>query len=119
MVVFLSEAGAAAPFVHQEIGAANQAGKIIVPIVQAGVGTRALAMLAGIEYIEVDLTHPAAAMATVSESLAPLVQAQAEKLRGVQPTAAPPSVAPAIPAPVLIGLGVLLLALVLYLDRTS
>src|ERR1022692_2522387 len=37
MVVLLTEAGVAAPFVQQEIGVAHCAHKLIVPIVQAGI----------------------------------------------------------------------------------
>jgi hypothetical protein len=117
MVVFLTETGAAAPFVHQEIGAARQAGKLIVPIVQAGVSTNVLAMLTGVEYIEVDLADQAQAMATVTEKLGPFVQAQAEKLRAAQPT--PAATTPTIPVPVAVGVVALVLVLLLYLDRAS
>src|SRR5260370_20587028 len=57
MVVLLTEAGAAAPFVQQEIGVARGARKLIVPIVQEGIDGNVLAMLAGVERIAVDLTQ--------------------------------------------------------------
>jgi hypothetical protein len=47
VVVLLTANGAAAPFVQQEIGIARHAGKLVVPIVQEGIGENALAMLAG------------------------------------------------------------------------
>jgi len=54
MVVLLTEAGAVAPFVQQEIGVARGAGKLIVPIVQKGIDPNMLATLVGVERIEVD-----------------------------------------------------------------
>jgi hypothetical protein len=59
--------------VQQEIGAAQLAGKLIVPIVQVGVPV-GVGLLAGIEWIGVDLASPADAMATVSAALEPLVR---------------------------------------------
>jgi hypothetical protein len=109
MVVLLTEAGAAAPFVQQEIGVARGARKLIVPIVQEGIDGNVLAMLAGVERIEVDFAKPSEALATVTSKLQPLVQSQAEKI------AAAPAASPAAPntMPVLVGLGLLVLALLI------
>ncbi|MGH6876539.1 MAG: toll/interleukin-1 receptor domain-containing protein, partial [Rhizomicrobium sp.] len=75
MVVLLTEAGAAAPFVQQEIGVARGAGKLIVPIVQKGIDPNMLAMLVGVERIDVDFPQPPLALAAVTDNLKPLVQA--------------------------------------------
>jgi hypothetical protein len=116
VVVLLTEAGATAPFVQQEIGAARHADKLIVPIVQEGVDTRMLAMLAGLERIDVDFARPAEALARLTSGLEPLIQRQAEAMRSAQSRAA--AVAPAqIPLPVLIGLGLLAVALLLALSN--
>jgi TIR domain-containing protein len=114
VVVLLTEAGAAAPFVQQEIGAARQAGKLIVPIVQEGVDTRTLAMLEGLERIDVDFARPSEALARVTSSLEPLIYRQAEAMRPAQPQASAATSAQ-IPLPVLVGLGLLALALLLAL----
>jgi hypothetical protein len=73
VLVLLTESAAASPWVQQEIGAAQLAGKLIVPIVQHGVPV-GMGLLAGIEWIGVDLASPADAMATVSAALEPLVR---------------------------------------------
>lgn len=118
VVVLLTEAGATAPFVQQEIGAARQAGKLIVPIVQEGVDTRTLAMLDGLERIDVDFAQPSEALAKVTSSLEPLIYRQAEAMRPAQShTFAAASVHIQIPLPVLIGLGLLAVALLLALSK--
>jgi hypothetical protein len=63
VVVLLAEGGASSPWVQQEIGAAMAAGKLIVPIVQAGI----------------DVASPGDATVTVSSALAPLVRRHAEE----------------------------------------
>jgi hypothetical protein len=118
VVALLTEAAAAAPFVQQEIGAARIAGKLIVPIVQVGVDPRALGMLAGLERIEVDLADPAAALDIVAKSLRPLVQAQAARLV-LEAAPAPLEVRapePVLSGALLIGLGLVLVALLLALS---
>jgi hypothetical protein len=116
VVVLLTANGAAAPFVQQEIGIARQAGKLIVPIVQEGIDGNALAMLAGVERIEVDFTNPAEALATVTAKLQPLVQAQAEKM-AAKPGA--PAGQPNL-LPVLAGVGlILVILLIAFSDSKS
>ena len=63
---------------RQEIGAAMAAGKLIVPIVQAGIDVK-MAGLAGLECIPVDFASPGDAAVTVSSALEPLVRRHAEK----------------------------------------
>jgi TIR domain len=118
MVVLLTEAGATAPFVQQEIGVARGSSKLIVPIVQQGINGNMLAMLTGMERIEVDFARPAEALAVVTSSLEPLVRAQLERLAAAQAAKAAPASTAAAPAgsmavPVLAGLGILMLALLL------
>jgi TIR domain len=78
VIVLLAEGGASSPWVQQEIGAAMAAGKLVVPIVQAGVDVK-MAGLAGLEYITVDFASPGDAAMTVSSALEPLVRRHAEK----------------------------------------
>jgi len=78
VVVLLTETAAKSPWVQQEIGAAQAAGKLIVPIVQEGV-TTGIGVLAGLEWIPVDFASPSDAMATVSAALEPLVRKHAEQ----------------------------------------
>jgi len=113
-VVLLTEAGAAAPFVQQEIGVARGAGKLIIPIVQKGIDGNMLAMLAGVERIEVDFAEPAQALAAVGANLEPLVQSQVAQM----PTAAK-AAGSSNEILVLAGLGVLVLALLIMLNRSS
>lgn len=114
VVVLLTEAGATAPFVQQEIGAARHAAKLIVPIVEEGVDIRTLAMLSGMERIEVDFARPAKALTRLTSSLEPLIRRQAEAMRFAPFQTAAPGPAQ-IPLPVLIGLGLLVVALLFAL----
>src|ERR1022692_2689103 len=98
VVVLLTANGAAAPFV------------------QEGIDGNALAMLAGVERIEVDFTNPAEALATVTAKLQPLVQAQAEKM-AAKPGA--PAGQPNL-LPVLAGVGlILVILLIAFSDSKS
>jgi hypothetical protein len=78
VIVLLAEAGASSPWVQQEIGEAIALGKLVVPIVQAGIDVN-MAGLAGLEYISVDFASPSDAAATVSSALEPLVRRHAEQ----------------------------------------
>jgi hypothetical protein len=124
MVVLLTEAGATAPFVQQEIGVARGADKLIVPIVQEGINGNMLAMLAGVERIDVDFTRPAEALATVASKLEPLVEAQIAKSAPAHTSALQAATA-ASPAgstasfSVLAGLGILVLALLIMYSKAS
>jgi hypothetical protein len=63
-------------YVQQEIGLARAHGKVIVPIIEKGVDRSQLGLLAEVEWLELDLSTPADAMAKVTASLQPLVLAQ-------------------------------------------
>ena len=78
VVVLLAEGGASSPWVQQEIGAAMAAGKLVVPIVQAGIDIK-MAGLAGLEYIQVDFANPGDAAVTIGSALEPLVRKHAEQ----------------------------------------
>ena len=58
LIVLLTVNSQHAPYVHQEIGVAKAANKLIVPLVQPGVEQRSLAMLAGLEYVLFDFSNP-------------------------------------------------------------
>jgi TIR domain len=73
VVVLLTETAASSPWVQHEIGVAQGAGKLIVPIIQDGVPT-GTGLLGGLEWISVDFDSPAEAMATVTAALEPLVR---------------------------------------------
>jgi TIR domain len=64
LVVLLTVSSQYSPYVQQEIGVAEGRGKLVIPMVQPGVDQRALAMLAGREYIPFDLLNPQAARQT-------------------------------------------------------
>src|SRR5205823_1031927 len=57
-VVLLTHSTASSTFVHQEIGYAIAENKLVIPLVQPGVGRKQLSMLEGIEYIEFDFQRP-------------------------------------------------------------
>jgi hypothetical protein len=116
MVVLLTEAGAVAPFVQQEIGVARGAGKLIVPIVQKGIDPKMLAMLVGVERIEVDFGRPSEALAIVAASLEPLIEAQVGRAAVGGDSYSPGS---AYAIPILAGLGILVLALLLVYAKSS
>lgn len=54
MIVLLSNHGAESIYLHQEIGFARSAGKLIIPLVAPGLSSTRLGMLEGIEYIQID-----------------------------------------------------------------
>lgn len=66
MVVLLTKAGNDSSYVHQEIGFAKRAGKLIIPVVTPEVARAGLGMLEGIEYIVVDENDPSSALHVLS-----------------------------------------------------
>jgi hypothetical protein len=74
MVVLLTTAGNGSSYVHQEIGFAKRAGKMIVPVVAAEVAHAGLGMLEGIEYIVVDEADPLTALHTLNMRIDQLAQ---------------------------------------------
>lgn len=69
LVVLLTPSGQASPYVQQEVGYAEAAGRLIIPLVWPGVESRSLAMLQGREYIPFDPRNPAASLPTLFSSL--------------------------------------------------
>ena len=62
LVVLLTVNRRFSAYVQQEIGFAERAGKLIIPLVQPGVGHESLAMLEGREYIPFDYQNPQQAL---------------------------------------------------------
>ena len=79
VVVLLSSNSVEAPYVHQEIGWALKAKKLIIPLVQPGIPPDRLAMLQGVEYIPFDFQNPHAGHAQLRLALRRLVNKRAEK----------------------------------------
>jgi len=79
-VVLLTHNTANSSYVHQEIGCALTAKKLVIPLVQPGIGSGQLAMLAGVEYIEFDFENPHAGV----EGFAAAIRRVAEKQRKQQ-----------------------------------
>jgi hypothetical protein len=90
MVVLLTEAAYASPYVQQEIGAATNAGLPIIALVEKSLMTNTLAMLAGVEVIYFDPQDLSSSSANLIVGLRHI----AEK-RAVRAQAAPIAVAPA------------------------
>lgn len=58
VVVLISTNSANAPYVHQEVGYALKAKKVVIPLVQPGIEQSSLAMLQGLKYIPFDFDNP-------------------------------------------------------------
>lgn len=74
LVVLLTHDGFNSTYVQQEIGAAQMAGKLVVPLVGAGIDISRLAMLQGIDFIEFLPEEPEQAREKLLERLAELAQ---------------------------------------------
>ncbi|WP_459982148.1 toll/interleukin-1 receptor domain-containing protein [Nocardioides sp. AN3] len=79
VIALLTEAGGSSSYVHQEIGYARRAGKLIIPVVTAGMADHGLGMLEGTEYIVVDEAVPSAAILQLSERVTQLAQAKSRR----------------------------------------
>jgi TIR domain-containing protein len=62
-LVLLTRRSQFSPYVQQEIGCAEMAGKPIIPLVEVGTDRRALGMLEGREYLSFDSNDPYKALA--------------------------------------------------------
>lgn len=69
LVVLLTEASSVSQYVQQEIGAALLAKKSVLPLATFDVPPERLGMLAGLEYVRVDLHNPSAGIAVLSGNL--------------------------------------------------
>jgi nucleoside 2-deoxyribosyltransferase len=119
VVVLVTTASMNSAYVQQEIGVSLACGRPIIPIVDIAVAKVDLAMLTGVEYLELDMTQPAEAMAKVTASLQPLVMAQAERAQVPAPV---PSISSSLIDPaaaLLIGALLLLVAALLLAEGGS
>ena len=76
VVVLITSTSVNSAYVQQEIGLARAHRKVIVPIIEKGVDRSRLGLLSEVEWLELDLSAPAEAMANVTVSLQPLVLGQ-------------------------------------------
>lgn len=111
VVVLITTNSVDSAYVQQEVGLARAHRKPIVPIVDKRVDKARLGMLTEVEWLEIDLDEPAEALARVTQSLQPMVQA--ETARQVQParvSTGPGSevITIEVDALVLVGVGLLL-----------
>jgi len=79
VVVLISDNSVDAPYVHQEIGYALRAGKLIIPLVQPGIAPEKLAMLQGVEYIPFDFQRPHEGHSHLRAALQRLVRERATR----------------------------------------
>jgi hypothetical protein len=79
VIALLTPAGYSSRFVHQEIGAARTAGKLVVPLVDITIPAFDLGMLNGVEYIGLDPASPARALETLGERVVGLARAHADR----------------------------------------
>jgi hypothetical protein len=54
VIALLTKEAAVSSYVHHELGWAQKAGKLIIPVISGEVSPKDLAMLEGIEYINID-----------------------------------------------------------------
>jgi hypothetical protein len=86
VVVLITSTSVDSQYVQQEVGAAVAHRKPIIPIVDSRIaGKIDLGMLAGVEYLVLDMAQPAEAMRQVTQSLQTLVKAQAPRRRRCLP----------------------------------
>ncbi len=72
VIALLTAQGAASPAVNQEIGAARQAGKLVIPIIEKGVDPARLTFLQGLEYEVLDRTNVSATIIRLTSRLGAL-----------------------------------------------
>ena len=76
VVVLITTTSINSAYVQQEVGLARAYGKPIIPIVEKDVDTTNLGMLGEVQWLKLDLTEPAEALADLTSSLRPLVLSQ-------------------------------------------
>lgn len=78
VIVLITTASLNSAFVQQEIGLARAYGKPLIPMVEKGIDTRQLGILAGVEYLDLDLDpeHQAETLARMTSVLQRLVLTQ-------------------------------------------
>jgi hypothetical protein len=80
VVALLTPAGFDSHYVHQEIGAAQHARKLVIPLLDTTLAHADLAMLNGLEYILLDRGAPGAALRSLSDRVTHLAQEQRDEL---------------------------------------
>jgi len=86
IIVFLTEATESSAFVHQEVGWAMKANKLVIPVVQDGIGEDQLGMLKGVEYLNLDFSHPEAGQRALMQHLRSVAMEKAAKDLELQTT---------------------------------
>lgn len=78
VIVLITTASVTSTIVQQEIGFARAHGKPLIPMVEKGIDIRQLGLLAGYEYLDLDLDleHQAETLAKMTTALQRLVMAQ-------------------------------------------
>lgn len=79
VVVLISDNSVSAPYVQQEIGYALRCNKVIIPLVQPGISSDALAMLQGVEYIPFDFEDPTDGLRGLNVALTRLIARQRQR----------------------------------------
>jgi TIR domain len=74
VVVLITTMGIDSTFVQHEVGVARAYRKPIVPIVDKSIDRSRLGILSEVECLELDVRHPAEAMAKMTASLQPLAR---------------------------------------------
>jgi hypothetical protein len=72
MIVLLTYSGAISPAVHQEIGAAKQANKLVIPLVDEGIDPKRFPLLQGTEYLVLNRSNPSETLQKLTGRLAEL-----------------------------------------------
>lgn len=117
VVVLITSASVNSAYVQQEVGLARAHGKVIVPIIEKGVDRSRLGILSEVEWLELDLSTPATAMANMTASLQPLVLQQLAPAQvSVNITPAPPDLVSVL---VILGIGMLLGMLITSLAKSA
>jgi nucleoside 2-deoxyribosyltransferase len=83
VVVIITPRSSASSYVHQEIGFALGTKKPVIPLVEKGTSEDGLAMLKGVEYVELDPCHPSAALEAITTATTRL-QRQKQSQRDTQ-----------------------------------
>jgi hypothetical protein len=92
MVVFLTADTAESQSVHQEVGIALALKKPVIPLVEAGVDTKQLALLSGLEYAVFDPQRPQEALTAMTNQVHRLLAEQERRPNLTSPVAAVPPV---------------------------
>lgn len=109
VVVLITTNSVDSAYVQQEVGLARAYRKPIVPLVDKHVDKTKLGLLTEVEWLEIDLEHPAEAFARVAQSLQPMIvsQARSDVVAKPEPARVGMSMSGA-DALILIGLGLVL-----------